>query len=41
MSMKILMVLTLLWAGRGLAEQSLVNMNFQDVYQAIKGGSDE
>jgi hypothetical protein len=37
MSLKILMVLTLLWAGRGLAEQSVVNMNFYEAYQACQG----
>lgn len=37
MPLKILIVLTLLGAGRGLAEQSLASMNLHDAHQAING----
>ena len=34
MLLKILIVVTLLWTGHGLAEQSVVHMNFYEVYEA-------
>ncbi|MCA1808762.1 MAG: hypothetical protein LC725_04805, partial [Lentisphaerae bacterium] len=34
MSLKILIAVTLLWAGRGLTEQSVVKMNFYEAYEA-------